>query len=241
MGSASSPSCREYFHCGEKMTGKPKVISINSNRRFFLFFVMLTLILLAGCLQEKFSGIAPNPNPAPNFTLTNQLGEQVSLTDLRGKIVVMSFLYTSCPTVCPLITSKFIEGAKMLGESAGTDVIFVAVSVDPERDTPDKLRKYVKDKGLEGKMQFLTGKKSALENVWRDYNIYVNRSDPDENGNYTIDHTAIVYVVDKKGNLRVMYPGLQWYPKFLVGDIKTVLKEDGFLYRVLYDIPQPEV
>jgi protein SCO1/2 len=205
--------------------------------RIKIIFTLLVLLLFAGCLQEKFSGIAPNPYPAPEFTLTNQFGEQVSLSDFRGKVVVMSFLYTGCPTVCPLTTSKFAEVAKVLGDAAGKEVIFIAVSVDPEGDTVAKVKGFVDEKGLGGKMHYLTGNRGELEGVWDHYNVYVNKSEADAAGNYNIAHTAIVYVIDKKGNLRLLYPGLQWYPKFLVGDVKTLLREEGFLYRLLYDIP----
>jgi|GEM_PF-691942 len=202
--------------------------------------VLLLILLFAGCLQEKFSGIAPNPYPAPEFGLTNQYGEEASLSDFRGRVVVMSFLYTSCPTVCPLIISKFIEAADMLGDTAGNEVIFIAVSVDPEGDTVEGVKGFVEKKGLGGKMYYLTGDRSELEEVWNYYNVYVNKSEPDASGNYMIDHTAIVYVIDKKGNLRLLYPSLQWWPKFLVGDVKTLLREENTFYRLLYDVSKPE-
>lgn len=196
------------------------------------------ILVLAGCLQQKFSGIAPYPYPAPDFTLTNQHGEQISLRDLRGKIIVMSFLYTNCPTVCPLITSKFTAAAEMLGDAQG--VVFIAVSVDPEGDTMDRVREFLKNKGLQGRMHYLIGEREELEEVWSNYNIYVNKSNPDEEGNYLVDHTAIVYVIDREGNLRVLYPGLKWNPKFLVRDIRMLQREESLLYRLIYDVPRGE-
>ena len=122
--------------------------------RIKVLFTLL-LLLFAGCLQQKFSGIAPNPYPAPDFTPTNQFGERVTLSDFRGKVVVLSFLYTSCPTVCPVITTKFADAAKSLKSKEAT---FVAITVDLEMDTPERTRKYIEDKGLQGKMYYLTGK-----------------------------------------------------------------------------------
>lgn len=194
------------------------------------------LLLLSGCLEEKFSGIAPEPYPAPGFTLKNQNGEEISLQDLRGKIVVMSFMYTGCPTVCPLITTKFLEAANMLGESAGREVVFIGVTVDPERDTPEAVKTFLESKGMQDKMHFLIGERKELETVWENYNVYVNRSG--EGPDYTVDHTAIVYVIDKNGDLRILYPGLEWFPKFLVSDIKTLMREDNPLFRIIYSVPK---
>jgi|TARA_B100001964_G_C14260524_1_gene615186 protein SCO1/2 len=204
-----------------------------------IFFTIMGLLLSMGCLQEKFSGITPQPNPAPDFILNNQFGEKVSLSDFKGKIIVMSFLYTSCPTVCPLITGKFVDAAKKLEKSKNDNVIFLGISVDPERDTIEAVNKYIETKDLRD-MQFLIGTRDELEIVWEYYNIYVNKSGDDESNDYEIDHTAIVYVIDKNGDLRILYPGLKWYPKFLVSDINTLLKEENFLFKLIYDIPNPE-
>ena len=188
-----------------------------------LLTTLLLLLLLAGCTQQNFKGVPLTPaKPAPDFTLTNQFGEEVSLNDFRGKVVVMSFLYTNCPTVCPIITSKFISAAEELGDSAGRDVVFVAVTVDPERDTTDKIRRYSEEKGMLDKWHYFTGGRVEVERVWRDYNIYVNRSQLDEDGNYIIDHTAKVFVIDKKGTRRVVFPGITWDSKDLAHDVRLL-------------------
>lgn len=188
---------------------------------------ILLLLLIAGCVQEQsFKGVPLSPaKPAPDFTLTNQFGERVSLSDFRGKVVVMSFLYTSCPTVCPAITQNFINAMEELDDSVGKDVVFVAVSVDPERDTVEQVRKYSEKRGLLNRWQYLTGERSELEKVWRDYNIFVNVSWRDEYGNYLVDHTATAIVVDREGNLRLVYPGVTWNPKDLAHDIRLLIRE----------------
>lgn len=193
------------------------------------------LLLFTGCLQQKFGGIAPEPHPAPEFSLTNQDGERVSLQDFRGKTVVMSFMYTNCPTVCPLITSKFMAAAEMMGESPGRDVVFIAITVDPERDTPQAARRFLEEKGMLGRMHYLTGDREEVEAVWESYNVYVNKI-PGEQG-YVVDHTAVVYLIDGEGYLRVLYPGLEWYPKYLVEDVKTLQREASPLYRLVYATP----
>ncbi len=200
-----------------------------------IIFAFLVLIL-TGCLREEFSGIVPNPYPAPEFTLTNQLGERVSLSDLRGRIVAMSFVYTSCTAVCPVTIGKFTAAARSMGAAAGKEVIFVGVTVDPDRDTPERTRKYVEERGLAGKMHYLTGERSELEMVWSYYNVYVNRSD-DASGNYAVDHTSIIYLIDKKGNVRLLYPGTEWKPESLVRDARALSGEGGFLHGLLYYRP----
>ncbi|MDP6459662.1 MAG: SCO family protein [Candidatus Hydrothermarchaeota archaeon] len=192
-----------------------------------LLTTLLLLLLLAGCTQQNFKGVPLTPaKPAPDFTLTNQFGEEVSLSDFRGKVVVMSFLYTNCPTVCPIITSKFISAAEELGDSAGRDVVFVAVTVDPERDTTDKIRRYSEEKGMLDKWHYFTGGRVEVERVWSDYNIYVNKSSTDASGNYLVDHTATVIGIGKRGNLRLVFPGAIWDPKDLADDLRLLMKEE---------------
>ncbi len=213
-------------------------IKIKSLLSTALLIVLFALLLLVSCLEQKYSGIAVQPYPAPEFTLTDQFGRQTALSDFGVKVVVMSFVYTNCPTVCPIITANFVSAARMLGEDASKEVVFIGITVDPERDKPEVLRKYVDDKGLKGRMYFLTGKRSELEKVWNYYNVFVNRSEADASGNYTIDHTAIVYVLDRKGRLRILYPGIDWYPKFLVQDVEKLLREERLVYRIVYDVPE---
>lgn len=194
---------------------------------------IIFLVLLLGCMQQSFKGVPLNPlKPAPDFTLTNQFGERVALSDFRGKVVVMTFIYTHCPTVCPILTQKFIIAATELGGYAGVDVVFVAVTVDPERDTVDRVREYSVEKGMLDKWQYLTGERSVVEQVWRDYSIYVNKiyvnkSSVDASGNYLVDHTATAIVIDKRGNLRLVFPGITWDPKDLVHDVRLLMKEEG--------------
>ncbi len=197
---------------------------------------VILFFFLAGCLQVKQSGTIQSPFPysAPDFTLTNQFGEKTRLSDLRGRVVVLSFLYTSCPHVCPALAGKFATAAKMLEGASGAEVVFVAVSVDPERDTIEHMRGFVEEKGLRGKMLFLTGERSELEKVWSDYFIYVNGSVEQACEDSLVDHTALVLLLDKKGDVRLVYQGLDWQPESLAGDARSLMNEERFLHRLLY-------
>lgn len=187
--------------------------------------VAVLMLLLAGCAQQGYNGVMISPaKPAPGFTLVNQFGEQISLKDFQGKVVALSFIYGSCTTICPIITSKFITAAGELEDSIGKDVAFIVITVDPERDTVGRIREYSAEKGMLEKWQYLTGDLGVLEGVWKDYNIFVNKSEPDQYGNYTVDHTGIVYVIDKKGNLRLLY-SLRFDPRKLAADMRKLSRE----------------
>lgn len=187
--------------------------------------IAVLVLLVAGCAQQSYNGVVVSPErPAPDFTLINQFGEQTSLEDLKGKVVALSFIYASCTTICPIITSKFIATADELGDQVGRDVTFVVVTVDPERDTVNRIREYSLKNGMLERWQYLTGEPAVVERVWRGYNVYVNKSKPDPTGEYTVDHTGIVYVIDKKGNLRLMY-SLRFDPRELAADMRKLSKE----------------
>jgi protein SCO1 len=175
--------------------------------------VALGLLLAVGwlassCLGQtagrgsRLVGTDLGAEPAPDFTLLDQQGRELALSDLRGKAVALTFLYSSCPDVCPVITNKFGTVHDELGEQAQA-VAFVAVTVDPERDTATRLRQYLEAQGLAGKMLFLTGDRAKLEAAWSAYHILVSRSSP-EQATYTVTHSDVVYILDKAGRMRVL-------------------------------------
>src|SRR5262249_10249164 len=87
-------------------------------------------------LEEKQEVSFPEPLPAPDFTLTDQDGNSVQLSSLRGKVVFLDFIYTSCPGPCPLLSRKFSQFQKTLGERVGKEVVLLSITVDPQLDTP---------------------------------------------------------------------------------------------------------
>lgn len=145
-----------------------------------------------------FNGMRLNPpRPAPDFTLVDQDENTFRLRDQRGQVVVLFFGYTTCPDVCPATLAQFAQVKEMLGDKA-EHVRFVFVSVDPERDTPEKLAWYIShfDEDIVG----LTGSREALSKVWQDYGVYVERvDDPESRFEYWLNHTSISYVIDAHG------------------------------------------
>lgn len=140
---------------------------------------------------------------APDFTLTDSKGSLYRLSDQRGDAVVLFFGYTSCPDVCPTTLAHFRQVKKELGEEA-EGVQFVFVSVDPERDTPERLAAYVS--AFDPEFVGLTGSRPELEAVWREYGIYVERVEtPGSAAGYFVNHTSASFVIDPQGNLRLLH------------------------------------
>lgn len=140
---------------------------------------------------------------APDFSLPDGQGGSFRLSEQRGDLVLIFFGYTSCPDVCPTTLSAMKQLHKGLGRDAQR-VQVVFITVDPERDTPEKVVEYVRFfnpafTGLSGSLQ-------QLEGVWKDYGVFaqLNKVEPDDEV-YTVDHTSQVYLVDQAGNLRLTY------------------------------------
>src|SRR5262249_33878737 len=121
--------------------------------------------------HELVGGASINGQPpAPDFALTDQLGRPQQLSQLRGKPVALTFLYTNCPDVCPIIAANLHQTYRQLGAQA-SKVAMVAVTVDPEHDTTDQIRAFSDQRSLTDEWYFLTGQRADLEPIWRSYGI----------------------------------------------------------------------
>lgn len=148
-------------------------------------------------------GVLNPPQPAPDFALVDQHGRTFRLRDHSGKVVVLFFGYTTCPDVCPGTLAHYRRVKEMLGEDAER-VEFVFVTVDPERDTTERLGEYVSI--FDPEFYGLTGDRAVLERVWADYGVYAERvDDPDSPVGYWMNHTSLSYVVDPRGDLRLAH------------------------------------
>ena len=153
----------------------------------------LALVSVAAWLTFSGPGAPPPSSIGAPFRLTGSDGKSVSDADLRGQPVVMFFGYTHCPDVCPTTLFEVSEIFRKLGEDAKVRGVFV--SVDPERDTPEILKDYLGsfDKRIIG----LSGDRAALEPMLKAYRVYA-RKNPAASGEYSMDHSAIVYLMDKQ-------------------------------------------
>jgi protein SCO1 len=159
--------------------------------------------------------------PAPDFTLTAHTGGRLSLRDLRGKVVAVTFIYASCADTCPLLTAKLAGLQARLGADFGPRVFFVSVTVDPERDTPEVLRRYAEAHGARpAGWAFLTGTPAEIRDIERRYGVF-SRQNPGGD----VDHTFLTSLIDRDGVLRVQYLGVRFDPDELLGDVKGLLRE----------------
>jgi len=144
------------------------------------------------------------------------------MSDLKGQVVLMFFGFTTCPDVCPTTLADAKRILTSLDEDA-EEVVYLFISVDPERDTPEALEKYVNN--FHPAIVGLTGTPEELAAVWKDYGIFVNKV-PLENSSlgYTMEHTARSYLVDSDGNLRLTYAYGTPYQSILE-DVRQLLKE----------------
>jgi len=188
--------------------------------------VMLVVALLAwpaSALAHDATQDARLPmiGPAPDFALTSQDGARVTLGEYRGKVVAVTFIFTSCQDTCPLLTAKMVRVQDDLGPTFGTKVAFVSITVDPARDTPEVLKQYAQTFGanLAG-WSFLTGDTADISEVERRYGVFA-ASAPDGN----IDHTFLTSLVDPQGNLRVQYLGVRFDPEEFRRDLLSLLDE----------------
>ncbi len=189
--------------------------------RIVLLPLALILFTLSACAQPvALKGTDLGKEPAPDFTLTDQNGRLVSLSGLRGRVVVLTFLYTHCPDVCPLIADHLRITSEQLG-SASDKVAYVAVSVDPEHDTPAAIRTFDGQHHLNGMLIYLNGSREQLQQVWANYYV---ASQVIADGPEGIAHSSRVVVIDKAGNQRANL-GSDFDPGDLAFNIRVLLNE----------------
>jgi protein SCO1/2 len=163
----------------------------------------------------------PTIGAAPDFALTSQDGAKVTLGALRGKVVAVTFIYTSCPDVCPMLTDKMARVQDALGADFGSKIAFLSITVDPERDTPEVLKEYAEalDADLAG-WSFLTGSPTAVREVAQRYGVAVA---PAAGGQ--VDHTLLTTLVDRQGVMRVQYLGYRFDEEEFRHDLQGLVSE----------------
>lgn len=148
----------------------------------------------------KITGTYLDPKPAPELTLTDGLtGRPTSLAELRGRPVVLTFLYTRCPDVCPLTAQRLRQAQRTLAADAA-NVELVAVSVDPVNDTPQAVRDFSRNYELSSNWRYLVGTEAMLRSAWTAYGVRA-AVDP---GRPTISHSDAIFVIDRHGRERAL-------------------------------------
>jgi protein SCO1/2 len=181
--------------------------------------IVAIALATSACGPETLVGTDLGAQPSPDFTLTDgRTGSPVTLSGLRGNVVALAFLYTTCPDTCPLTAEHFRSAQQQLGGDADR-VRLVAVSVDPVGDTPASVKDFSASHRLDRNWHYLIGPASALKNVWSAYAI---GQQPDISG--LVGHTDAIYLIDAKGNARVLLHTVDG-ADVLTKDLRILLRE----------------
>lgn len=165
--------------------------------------------------------VLPDMGPAPGFMLVSQDGAKFGLASLRGKVVLVTFIYTWCPDICSMLTDKMARLQNEFGEAFGKDVAFVSITFNPERDTIEVLKAYAEAFNADpAGWFFLTGKVKAIRKVAAQYGV-ITIPGPDG----TIDHNLLTTLIDRRGNMRVQYSGSRFDPAEMHRDLLTLMSE----------------
>ena len=191
-------------------------------RSRLIALALAVIVLLAACTPAgtRLSGTQLEAKDAPDLTLIDGLtGEAITLSTLRGNVVVLAFLYTRCPDVCPLTAALFRAAQRDLGADASR-VLFVAVSVDPEGDTPSAVKDFSAAHDLKENWRYLIGPRTQLQVVWSAYGVGAFNQ-PTGKG---VDHNDAIYLIDPKGREReIVHSDIAL--KDLVADLRALLNE----------------
>jgi len=171
----------------------------------------------SGLLGTDLGGV-----PAPDFRLVDQSGKQVSLSQFKGEPVILTFLYTHCPDVCPLTASKLHQVELNLG-SAAQHIAIIAISSDPKGDTTASVINFSKAHGLldYSNWHYLMGTEAQLSPVWSNYSVYAV---PEAAKSGVVDHTTALFMIDKQGHERAYFGGDVTIAQ-LTTDMQILLKQ----------------
>jgi len=199
--------------------------------RPILMLLFAVGLLLSGC-HDKSAATSPPPpaftntditgiDYAQDFSLKDFNGKLRTLADFKGKAVVIFFGYTQCPDVCPTTLSDLATAMKQLGPlSDKVQVLFI--TVDPERDTPQLLSKYMPS--FDPRFLGLSGDAAATEKVAKDFKVYYQKVPGKEPGSYSMDHSAGLYLYDPQGRIRLFARSGQG-PDAIAHDLKILLTQ----------------
>jgi protein SCO1 len=169
--------------------------------RLALVALLAAVAASAADVPKLVAGVFEPPRAAPEFALQGSDGGELALSRFRGKVVVLAFGFTSCADVCPVTLGTLASARRKLGAPSG-EVQVVYVTVDPERDTPERLRSYLKtfDPTFVGG----TGTAAQLEALRKQYGIEATRVTA--GNSYAFSHSSYTYLIDREGRLRALMP-----------------------------------
>ena len=218
-----------------------KTFGINLLLRFICLGIVLLLITACSSVNDRsFAGTVLSAAPeAIDFTLVDQFGETVRLSDYQNQVVVLTFVYTACNDICPVIAHHLKDTEKYLSYEPN-EIAILLISVDPGSDTIKSTQQFLSDYGMLEKWKYLVGEEEALKAVWRAFYIStsIKEGDPVANdsnskdaletqllANYSVTHQGPVYLIDRTGHSRSVFT-LPFEPEDLANDMKILLEEN---------------
>lgn len=199
-------------------------------RTVLLPFLAAIAVVAAGALwhlgdisaHRNVEGVATGEpvNIGGPFKLIDQNGAARTDQDFRGKFLLVFFGYTYCPDVCPTTLAVMKSALEMLGSRAD-NVVPLFITVDPKRDTPEKLKAYLSSFGP--RFVGLTGGDKAIAAVAKEYRVYYQTRPPENGGDYTVDHSGVVYLMDESGRFVANY-SLENSPDMMAQDLLKHLR-----------------
>ena len=171
--------------------------------------------------QQKTPKAAVSNVKAPEFSLIDQDGKQFLSNGLRGKIMVLDFIYTTCTDVCPLFTANFARLQRQLATEHRSEVFLISITTDPEIDSPKVLKAYAQRHGADfSNWVFLTGTEAQLKEVWRGFDIRVIHK-----GRGLVQHDSVTTLIDRLGMRRFNHFGEKWRLEDVERDLLLLLAE----------------
>ncbi|HXV09318.1 MAG TPA: SCO family protein [Burkholderiales bacterium] len=206
---------------------------------------LISVLALGLGIIAAVAGFNPGPGPKTQFTanditgarwarsleLTDHTGRRRTLADFRGKVVLVFFGYTNCPDACPTALAEMAQVVRQLGP-AGDEVQGLFITVDPERDTPEKLASYVP--AFRSSFLGLRGSMSEIREVASEFKIYFqaqkarareHSSHGADHGSYMVDHSTGIYAFDRQGQVRLYFSANSRTVETMVNDIKVLLRQ----------------
>ncbi|MEP0804998.1 MAG: SCO family protein [Chloroflexota bacterium] len=198
-----------------------KILSVGIGSLLLIGIVAAWAILFGAPARFRGTTYAEPYPKAPDFLLLRHDGSAFRLSGMQGKTVLLFFGYTSCPDVCPTTLAELNQAMKQLGDDANR-VQVVFVSVDPQRDTPERVQEYVNH--FNPNFIGLSGTETALTKIWKDYGVFREIVEGTSALGYIVNHTARVTLIDADGNLRISF-SFETPVEDIVHDLKLILAE----------------
>lgn len=221
-------------------------MSLIMKKYFFLLISLIIVIIISTSflIYYNYLGSSHNavlkgfvydsPKEAIDFTLVDQNGSRVSLSNFKGKVIILTFIYTNCPDLCPVITANLVKAyQKLMSNGFKNQIVIVFVTVDPDRDNITAMKNYA-ERFNATNLYFLTnnagstysGSLTDLRSIWNSYNVYVNINKTGNDKNYEVEHTTVVYIIDKDFKIREAFYGVPplWNSNDVVHDVSELAR-----------------